>query len=133
MRNDGLFILPYTTHDYIVLTIAILGTIFRLYLVDKNKDSKQRIGIEDYLNAIVISGILTIGLYEMAISEKWKIETLYLPFAGIIISSKIIVDWLFMSDDGKIFIISTFKMMVESTLKKFGYEKNNANNTDTPT
>ena len=123
MQNDGLFIIPYTTHDWIVLTIAVLGTIFRLYLVSNNKDSKQRMTVADYLNALVISGILTIGLYEMAIYNRWKIEQLYLPFAVIIISSKIIVDWLFMSDDGKMFIISTFKMMVESTLKKLGYEK----------
>ena len=123
MQNDGLFIIPYTTHDWIVLTIAVLGTIFRLYLVSNNKDNKQRMTVADYLNALVISGILTIGLYEMAIYNRWKIEQLYLPFAVIIISSKIIVDWLFMSDDGKMFIISTFKMMVESTLKKLGYEK----------
>lgn len=123
MQNDGLFIIPYTSHDWIVLTIAVLGTIFRLYLVSNNKDSKQRMTVADYLNALVISGILTIGLYEMAIYNRWKIEQLYLPFAVIIISSKIIVDWLFMSDDGKMFIISTFKMMVESTLKKLGYEK----------
>ena len=134
MRNDGLFLLPYTTHDWIVLTIAILGTVFRLFLVDKNKDSKQKIGFSDYVSALSITGILTIGLYEMAIYEKWKLEQLYLPFAGIIISSKILVDWLLMSEDGKVFIISTFKTFIEGIFKKFGYEKsNNDNGANTPT
>ena len=62
--------------------------------------------------------------YELAISKQWKIEQLYIPFALIIISSKDIIDWLFMSKDGKIFIISTFKMFIETLLKDFGYEKN---------
>ena len=122
-QNDGLFTIPYTQHDLIVLSIALLGTLFRLSLVNINKDSKQRISFADTLNTILVSAIMTIGLYEWAISSKWKIDHLYLPFAGIIIGAKVIVDWLFMSEDGKIFIISTFKQFVGGILEKFGYTK----------
>ena len=127
-QNDGLLFLPYTTHDWAVVIISVLGTIFRLHLVTINKDNRQKITFTEYINAICISGIMTLGLYELAISKQWKIEQLYIPFALIIISSKVIIDWLFMSKDGKIFIISTFKMFIETFLKNFGYEKNNNSN-----
>ena len=127
-QNDGRLVLPYTTHDWAVVIISVLGTIFRLHLVTINKDNRQKITLAEYLNAICISGIMTLGLYELAISKQWKIEQLYIPFALIIISSKVIIDWLFMSKDGKIFIISTFKMFIETFLKNFGYEKNNNSN-----
>lgn len=131
-QNDGLLSLPYNSHDYIVLIIAILGTIFRLHLVTLNKDNRQKISFAEYVNTICISGIMTLGLYELAISKQWKIEQLYIPFALIIISSKVIVDWLFMSEDGKIFIISTFKMFIESILKNYGYEKNTSSSDNPP-
>ena len=127
-QNDGLLLLPYTTHDWAVVIISVLGTVFRLHLVTINKDNRQKITFTEYINAICISGIMTLGLYELAISKQWKIEQLYIPFALIIISSKVIIDWLFMSKDGKIFIISTFKMFIETLLKNFGYEKNNNSN-----
>jgi hypothetical protein len=126
-QNDGLLFFPYTTHDCAVIIISVLGTVFRLHLVTINKDNRQKITFTEYINAICISGIMTLGLYELAISKQWKIEQLYIPFALIIISSKVIIDWLFMSKDGKIFIISTFKMFIETLLKNFGYEKNNTN------
>ena len=127
-QNDGLLFLPYTTHDWAVVIISVLGTVFRLHLVTINKDNRQKITFTEYINAISISVIMTLGLYELAISKQWKIEQLYIPFALIIISSKVIIDWLFMSKDGKIFIISTFKMFIETLLKNFGYEKNNNSN-----
>ena len=129
-QNDGLLFFPYTTHDWSVVIISVLGTIFRLHLVTINKDNRQKITFTEYINAICISGIMTLGLYELAISKQWKIEQLYIPFALIIISSKVIIDWLFMSKDGKIFIISTFKMFIETLLKNFGYEKNTTNSGD---
>ena len=131
-QNDGLLFLPYTTHDWAVIIISVLGTIFRLHLVTLNKDNRQKITFTEYINAICISGIMTLGLYELAISKQWKIEQLYIPFALIIISSKVIIDWLFMSKDGKIFIISTFKMFIETILRNFGYEKNTTNSGDSP-
>lgn len=131
-QNDGLFLFPYNNHDWIVLIIAVLGTVFRLHLVHMNKDNRQKITFAEYVNTICVSGIITLGLYELAISKQWKIEQLYIPFALIIISSKVIIDWLFMSDDGKIFIISTFKMFIETLLKNFGYEKNTTNSGDSP-
>jgi len=131
-QNDGLLFLPYTTHDWAVIIISVLGTVFRLHLVTINKDNRQKITFTEYINAICISGIMTLGLYELAISKQWKIEQLYIPFALIIISSKVIIDWLFMSKDGKIFIISTFKMFIETLLKNFGYEKNTTTHSDNP-
>ena len=131
-QNDGLLFLPYTTHDWAVVIISVLGTIFRLHLVTINKDNRQKITFTEYINAICISGIMTLGLYELAISKQWKIEQFYIPFALIIISSKVIIDWLFMSKDGKIFIISTFKMFIETLLKNFGYEKNTTTHSDNP-
>ena len=131
-QNDGLLFVPYTTHDWAVIIISVLGTIFRLHLVTLNKDNRQKITFTEYINAICISGIMTLGLYELAISKQWKIEQLYIPFALIIISSKVIIDWLFMSKDGKIFIISTFKMFIETILRNFGYEKNTTNPGDSP-
>ena len=126
-QNDGLLTFPYNNHDWIVLIISVLGTVFRLHLVHMNKDNRQKITFDDYMNTICVSGIMTLGFYELAISKQWKIEQLYIPFALIIISSKVIIDWLFMSKDGKIFIISTFKMLIETLLKNFGYEKNTTN------
>ena len=131
-QNDGLLLLPYTTHDWAVVIISVLGTVFRLHFVTINKDNRQKITFTEYINAICISGIMTLGLYELAISKQWKIEQLYIPFALIIISSKVIIDWLFMSKDGKIFIISTFKMFIETLLKNFGYEKNTTTHSDNP-
>jgi len=131
-QNDGLLFLPYTTHDWAVIIISVLGTVFRLHLVTINKDNRQKITFTEYINAICISGIMTLGIYELAISKQWKIEQLYIPFALIIISSKVIIDWLFISKDGKIFIISTFKMFIETLLKDFGYEKNNTTHSDNP-
>ena len=131
-QNDGLLFLPYTTHDWAVIIISVLGTIFRLHLVTINKDNRQKITFTEYINAICISGIMTLGLYELAISKQWKIEQLYIPFALIIISSKVIIDWLFMSKDGKIFIISTFKMFIETILRNFKNKKNTTNPGDSP-
>ena len=72
-QNDGLLFLPYTTHDWAVVIISVLGTIFRLHLVTINKDNRQKITFTEYINAICISGIMTLGLYELAISKQWKI------------------------------------------------------------
>lgn len=123
MKQDGLFVLPYNQHDYIVISIAFFGTVFRLFLVEKNKANRQSLTFRDYISTVSLSAIMTIGLYELAISKQWKIQELYLPFALIIVSSKILTDWLFMSKDGKVFIIATVKTVIERVLNNLGYTK----------
>lgn len=124
--NDGLFNLPYTTHDWLILSLAISGTLFRIFLIYFNKDSKNPKG-KDWMGIVLMSFILTIGLYELAIHKKWTVEKLYLPFAMIIIVAKDLTDWLFMSKDGKQFVIGTFKTLTTVFLGKLGYTKNEDN------
>ena len=46
-QNDGLLTFPYNNHDWIVLIISVLGTVFRLHLVHMNKDNRQKITFDD--------------------------------------------------------------------------------------
>lgn len=130
---DGLFKIPYSAHDWMVLSFALAGTAFRIYLMYKTPDIKNP-AIKEWVGISILSFILTVGLYELALFSQWKIEKLYLPFALIIVIAKDVIDWLFMSKEGKSFLIETVKTIVSVLVGKLGYQKieqneeNNSNN-----
>ena len=115
--KDGLFKLPYTMHDWIVVAFAIAGTILRIGMMCRNNDTRNP-SWEDWLVITAISFILTSGLYELAIYKDWRIEVLYLPFALIIVLSKDIFDWALMSPDGREFVLQTVKSIISSFARK---------------
>lgn len=122
----GLFYFPYTSQDYIVLLLAFLGTAYRIYIMYHSQE--KAVEIKEIISVVIISGILTIGLYEIAIDRAWRMTEFYLPFAACIILAKDITDWLFQSKEGRRFAINTFKTMVESLLGSFGYKKRDNEN-----
>ncbi|QGZ15858.1 hypothetical protein [Elizabethkingia phage TCUEAP1] len=130
--KDGFFIVPYTAHDYIVLSFALSGTLLRILVMYKIKDSRNP-SVSDWVWIFLISFILTIGLYELAIHKNWEIEPLYIPFAIIILISKDVIDWIVLSDDGKQFVIKTFKNLITGLARKIIANETNTNiTTDDP-
>ena len=112
----GLFAIPWTPQDWIIVALALLGTIYRNSLI---RDSN----FQDWVRGFAISIILTIGLYEMAIDRTWKRSNFYLPFSAVIILSKDISDFLFNTKQGRKFVLNTFVSIIESILGKAGFEK----------
>lgn len=120
--KNGLFILPYTPHDWIIIVLAISGYLFRMYLMYKSSDETNP-KIRDWFGVFLLTSICTIGIYELAIYKNIPIQTLFLPFALCIILAKDITDWVFMSKEGKRFVINTLKEIISAILSRFGYEK----------
>lgn len=115
-RPDGLLIIPYTTQDWIVLSVAVAGTMFKIILLYENEEEPNP-KVRDYISIFLTSYIVTIGLYELAIIKEWSIQVFYIPFAVAIISAKDIGDWLFMSDEGKKFLKGTLLTLLEKIIK----------------
>lgn len=115
-RPDGLLIIPYTTQDWIVLSVAVAGTMFKIILLYENEEEPNP-KVRDYISIFLTSYIVTIGLYELAIIKEWSIQVFYIPFAIAIISAKDIGDWLFMSDEGKKFLRGTLLTLLEKIIK----------------
>ena len=67
--TDGLFSLPYTSHDWIILVLAFCGYIYRMYLWYKVKDVKNP-ELRDWVGMFVLIAMMTIGLYELALAKK---------------------------------------------------------------
>lgn len=120
--NDGFFTLPYTDHDYIILFMTISGVIFQIYLLYRSSELKTP-KFREAIGIILIAMIMSVGIYELAIGMKMKMQYVYLPFAFIIILSKDVVYWMLEDKDGKRFVIATFKTILNGILKRFGYEK----------
>lgn len=126
--TDGLLNWPYSSNDWIIIVLAISAYFFRMYLIYKNTDSKNP-KLVDWIGIFVLTILSTITLYEMALHYEWPLKVFFLPFALSIILAKDVSDWLFMTKDGKDFIIHTFKEFISGVLRNFGYVKqNNTNN-----
>lgn len=123
---NGLLKIPYTEEDWLVLSIAIAGTIFKIVLMYENNEERPK--IRDYISVVLVSYIVTMGYYELAILKEWSIQAFYIPFAISIIVAKDISDWIFMTEDGRKFIKNTFIVLLEkitgtNTRKTNRYEK----------
>lgn len=119
---DGLLTLPYTTNDWIIIVLAICSYLFRMYLIYKNRQTKNP-AFMDWIGILVLTILSTVCLYELAIYKEWPMRVFFFPFSISIIVSKDIADWLFMSRDGKAFVIATFKELISNIFKTFGYKK----------
>lgn len=119
---DGLLNWPYSSNDWIIIILALSAYFFRMYLIYKNSDTKNP-KLIDWIGIFVLTVLSTISLYEMALHYEWPLKVFFMPFAISIIVAKDISDWLFMSKDGKAFIIHTFKELIAGILKNFGYVK----------
>lgn len=133
---DGLLKWPYSSNDWIIIVLAIAAYLFRMYLIYKNPDTKNP-KLMDWTGIFVLTVLSTITLYEMALHYKWPLKVFFLPFSMSVIVAKDITDWLFMSKDGKAFIIHTFKEFMSGILRNFGYVKQNnitneSNHNDNP-
>ena len=117
---NGLLKIPYTEEDWLVLSIAIAGTIFKIVLMYENNEERPK--IRDYISVVLVSYIVTMGYYELAILKEWSIQAFYIPFAISIIAAKDVSDWIFMTEDGRKFIKNTFIVLLE---KLIGLSKEN--------
>ncbi|KFF24749.1 hypothetical protein [Chryseobacterium vrystaatense] len=124
--TDGLLNWPYSSNDWIIIVLAISAYFFRMYLIYKNIDSKNP-KVIDWIGIFVLTILSTISLYEMALHYQWPLKVFFLPFALSVILAKDLSDWLFMTKDGKDFVIHTFKEILSGVLKNFGYIKQNKN------
>lgn len=118
--TDGLFQIPYSPNDWIILVLAICGYLYRMYLWQKTPDVKNP-ALRDWLGMLVLVTICTIGLYELAIHEKWAMKVFFFPFALSIVLSKDLTDWVFLSKEGRRFVINAFKDLLSGLIEKFGY------------
>lgn len=121
-NHDGLFTFPYYAHDWIILVLAFCGYCYRMYLWQTTPDVKNPT-LKDYIGMLFLVAIITIGLYETAIYKKWPMRLFFFPFAVSIILAKDITDWLFMSREGRKFVITAIKQILTGLLKNFGYIK----------
>ncbi len=119
---DGLFQIPYSPNDWIILVLAICGYIYRMYLWYKTADLKNP-ELRDWLGMFVLVTICTIGLYELAIYYKWAMKAFFFPFALSIVLSKDLTDWIFLSKEGRRFVINAFKDLLSGLIERFGYVK----------
>lgn len=126
---DGLFTWPYNTHDWVIVTLAFFGYLFRMYIWYKDKDETNP-EARDWLGTFFITVILTVALYEGAIYKKLPIPMFFLPFAMVIVFAKDLMDWLFLSREGKRFLINSFKTVISGIFEKMGYVKKNNSEED---
>lgn len=117
MTNDGLLNIPYTEQDWLVASIAIIGTLFKIILLYENPDERNPT-FRDYISMIFLSYITTIGLYEYALFKEVPISKFYIPFSIVIILSKDLADWMFNSEDGRKYVINTFKLIINKLINK---------------
>lgn len=119
---DGLFNWPYSANDWIILVLAACGYIYRMYLWTKTPDVKDP-EAKDFAGMFILVTICTIGLYELAIYSLWPMPVFFFPFALVIVLAKDVTDWMFLSKEGKIFVINAFKDLIGGVIEKFGYVK----------
>lgn len=117
----GLFRYPYTEQDWIVLTISITGTVFKAIMLYGGEEKSK---FRDYISLLLVSYMMTIGLYELMIIKKWSMQVFYIPFAIAIVASKDLADWLFMSDEGKEFTKNAFITLFEKIFSRSHTTKN---------
>lgn len=122
MIADGFLNPPQTPHDWLVVSITFFSYLFVMIKKVNNPKQKNPTLAEWVANLMLTLLICTI-MYEWFIVEKKTIEYMYLPLALAVILLPEIVNYLLMEKEGKKYIIETFKAIVDSFLKKFGYEK----------
>lgn len=120
--TDGLLIWPYTQHDWIILLLAMCGYFYRMLLWKKTPDVPNP-SLRDWASTAAITSMLTVGLYELAIHKAWPLPIFFLPFGVSIILVKDLSDWLFLSREGKRFVLTMFKEILVSVLGKFGFSR----------
>lgn len=120
--NDGLFSIPYSSHDWAILVLASCGYFYRMYLWYKVSDIKNP-ETRDWIGMFFLVTIFTIGLYEMAISKKWNLNIFFFPFALSIVLSKDLTDWIFLTKEGRRFVLNAFKEVLSGMIERFGYVK----------
>lgn len=119
---DGLFSIPYSSHDWIIIVLALSGYIYRMYLWYKVSDVKNP-EARDWIGMFFLVLIFTIGLYELAITKQWNLKMFFFPFALSIVLAKDITDWIFLTKEGRRFVINAVKDLLSGLIEKFGYVK----------
>lgn len=127
MTADGFLNPPQTPHDWLVVAITFFSYLFVMIKKVNNPKQKNPTLAEWIANLLLTLLICTI-MYEWFLIEKKIIEYMYLPLALAVILLPEIVTYLLMEKEGKAYVIETFKAIIDSLLKKFGYEKNDKNN-----
>ena len=122
MIADGFLIPPHTPHDWLVASIAFFSYLFVMIKKVNNPKQKNPSALEWIANFMLTLIICNI-MYEWFLIEKRIIEYMYLPLALSIILLPEVVTYLLMEKEGKEYVIETFKTIIDSFLKKFGYEK----------
>lgn len=124
MTADGFLVPPQTPHDWLVAGITFFSYFFVMIKKMNNPKQKNPSALEWIANLMLTLLICNI-MYEWFLVEKRIIEYMYLPLALSVILLPEIVTYLLMEKEGKEYVIETFKSIVDSLLKKFGYEKSN--------
>ena len=122
MIADGFLIPPQTPHDWLVASITFFSYLFVMIKKVNNPKQKNPSALEWIANLMLTLLICNI-MYEWFLIENRTIEYMYLPLALSVILLPEIVTYLLMEKEGKEYVIETFKTIVDSFLKKFGYEK----------
>lgn len=120
--EDGLFVWPYTSHDWTIVSLALLGYLFRMYLMYRTPDVKNPTP-RDWFGIFVLTALCTVSLYEFALYRQWPLRMFMLPFSIAVILAKDISDWLFMSREGKRFVLATIRELIGAVLGRAGYVK----------
>lgn len=113
---------PYTSHDWAIVSLALLGYFFRMYLMYRTPDVKNP-EARDWLGIFVLTAICTVSLYEFALYKEWPLRVFMLPFAVAVILAKDVSDWFFLSREGKMFVIQCIKDILTAGLNRAGFVK----------
>ena len=127
MIADGFLIPPQTHHDWLVASITFFSYLF--VMIKKVNNPKQKNpSIAEWIANLMLTLLICNIMYEWFLIENRTIEYMYLPLALSVILLPEIVTYLLMEKEGKEYVIETFKTIIDSFLKKFGYEKSEKNN-----
>ena len=127
MIADGFIIAPQTPHDWLVSAITFFSYLF--VMIKKVNNPKQKNpSIAEWIANLMLTLLICNIMYEWFLVENRTIEYMYLPLSLSVILMPEIVTYLLMEKEGKAYVIETFKAIVDSFLKKFGYEKSEKNN-----
>ena len=122
MIADGFLIPPQTPHDWLVSAITFLSYLF--VMIKKVNNPKQKNpSIAEWIANLMLTLLICNIMYEWFLIENRTIEYMYLPLSLSVILMPDIITYLLMDNEGKAYVIETFKSIVDSFLKKFGYEK----------
>ena len=122
MIADGFLNPPQTPHDWLVSAITFFSYLF--VMIKKVNNPKQKNpSIAEWIANLMLTLLICNIMYEWFLIENRTIEYMYLPLSLSVILMPDIITYLLMDKEGKAYVIETFKSIVDSFLKKFGYEK----------